>query len=119
MVHPLKLLQMFPEYPMDALIDDLRETRSVDATVENILEGRLLPMLPSFEQESSLLNLSNPLTPTGRQEMKEKQFVEDPQERQQILHSRKRDLLEEKRMQFLQRQTPVSSNNSIPHTLEP
>lgn len=102
-----QLLQMFPDYPMDALIDDLRETHSVDATVENILEGRLLPMqdYSSFQNEqSNLLDLSSPLTSTiSSQETKEKQFLENPQERQHILHSRKRDLLEEKRKLFIQR----------------
>jgi autocrine motility factor receptor len=107
---------MFPDYPMDALIDDLRETRSVDATVENILEGRLLPMqdYPSFQNKQSLLDLSTSLTPTiSSQETKEKQFLEDPEERQHILHSRKRVLLEEKRKQFIQRhQAHDVSNNS-------
>jgi len=108
---------MFPDYPMDALIDDLRETHSVDATVENILEGRLLPMqdYSSFQNEqSNLLDLSRPLTSTiSSQETKEKQFLKNPQERQHILHSRKRDLLEEKRKQFIQRHQAHSvSGNS-------
>lgn len=116
LIYDLQLLQMFPDYPMDALIDDLRETRSVDATVENILEGRLLPMqdYPSFQNKQSLLDLSTSLTPTiSSHETKEKQFLEDPLERQHILRSRKRDLLEEKRKQFIQRhQAHDVSNNS-------
>ncbi|XP_038077214.1 E3 ubiquitin-protein ligase AMFR-like [Patiria miniata] len=33
--------QMFPNYPLPVLIEDLRVTRSVEVTVDNILEGRL------------------------------------------------------------------------------
>lgn len=35
--------QMFPHMPMNMIADDLRITRSVDLTVENILDERLLP----------------------------------------------------------------------------
>ena len=34
--------EMFPHLPLAAIIDDLHETGAVEATVENILEGRLL-----------------------------------------------------------------------------
>ena len=32
---------MFPHMPLSTVMDDLRVTRSVDFTIENILEGRL------------------------------------------------------------------------------
>lgn len=35
------MLQVFPHMPLNAVIEDLRVTRSVDFTIENILEGRL------------------------------------------------------------------------------
>lgn len=34
--------QMFPRYPMSAIIADLHVTRSLELTVDNILEGRLI-----------------------------------------------------------------------------
>lgn len=36
-----QVLQVFPHMPVSIVIDDLRVTRSVDFTIENILEGRL------------------------------------------------------------------------------
>lgn len=35
--------QMFPRYPMSVIIADLQITRSLELTVDNILEGRLVP----------------------------------------------------------------------------
>lgn len=37
-----RLHEMFPRIPMEALIEDLRRTRSADVTVENIVNGRLV-----------------------------------------------------------------------------
>lgn len=104
---------MFPDYPIAALIDDLRQTRSLDVTVENILDGRLLPTFPSFQQEPSLSAVSTFMSQeTSREAYLESDniFVEDPQERQQILQCRKHELLEEARNRFLQRQ----ARNNIP-----
>ncbi|XP_060601154.1 E3 ubiquitin-protein ligase AMFR-like [Ruditapes philippinarum] len=36
-----QVLQVFPHMPLNVVMDDLRITRSVDFTIENILEGRL------------------------------------------------------------------------------
>ena len=36
-----QVLQVFPHMPLNVVMDDLRLTRSVDFTIENILEGRL------------------------------------------------------------------------------
>ncbi|XP_053401749.1 E3 ubiquitin-protein ligase AMFR-like [Mercenaria mercenaria] len=36
-----QVLQVFPHMPLNVVMDDLRVTRSVDFTIENILEGRL------------------------------------------------------------------------------
>lgn len=36
-----QVLQVFPHMPLSVVMDDLRITRSVDFTIENILEGRL------------------------------------------------------------------------------
>lgn len=42
-----QVLQVFPHMPRNVVIDDLRVTRSVDFTIENILEGRLQAPPPS------------------------------------------------------------------------
>ena len=34
--------QMFPNIPFDLIVEDLQGTRSVEMTVDNILEGRLV-----------------------------------------------------------------------------
>lgn len=109
---------MFPDYSFGVLIDDLRQTGSLDLTVENILDGRLLPTLPSFQQEPSLLTLPTFVTKEGNScessEEPENIFVDDPNERQKILHFRKHDLIEEARNRFLQRQVV----NSVSPNLE-
>lgn len=101
---------MFPDYPITALINDLRQTRSVDLTVDNILDGRLLPTFPSFQQEPSLSStlstfVNQEASSHSAGEGQEKLFVEDPQERQQILQCRKHELIEEARTRFIERQT--------------
>ncbi len=35
--------QMFPNIPFETIVEDLQTTRSVEMTVDNILEGRLVP----------------------------------------------------------------------------
>jgi len=46
----LQVQQMFPHYPLWVLVADLRVSHSAELTVENILEGRLLPPAPMFNQ---------------------------------------------------------------------
>ncbi|XP_052816221.1 E3 ubiquitin-protein ligase AMFR-like [Mya arenaria] len=41
-----QVLQVFPHMPINAVMEDLRVTRSVDFTIENILEGRLIAPPP-------------------------------------------------------------------------
>lgn len=107
---------MFPDYTIAALIDDLRQTRSLDLTIEKILDGRLLPTFPSFQQEPSLSTVPvfvNQDTSHNASEVQEKVFVEDPQERQQILQCRKHELIEEARIRFLQKQTHTNISTSL------
>jgi E3 ubiquitin-protein ligase AMFR len=103
---------MFPDYPLVAVIDDLRRTRSVDLTVENILDGRLLPTLPMFQQEPSP-EASSEMAPefTPQIESTTVKFVENPEERQQLLKSRKRDLLATARLRFIQKQAQTSNTS--------
>lgn len=82
----------------------------MDLTIENILNGQLEPSLPSFQQEPS-----NPSSSQDHGEIavstssREPIFVEDPVERQQLLNSRKVNLMEETRHRFLRKQ---ALNNS-------
>lgn len=101
--------QLFPNYSITTLIEDLRRTRSIDLTVENILVGRLTAT-PLFHQETSSLTTVSPpeemfVQDSTRIAAEPAKFVEDPQERQQILKSRKRDLMAEARNRYLQKQT--------------
>jgi hypothetical protein len=40
---------MFPNFPQQVILDDLRQTRSVEVTIDNILENRLQPVSIVFE----------------------------------------------------------------------
>ncbi|KAL3860029.1 hypothetical protein ACJMK2_010202 [Sinanodonta woodiana] len=52
-----QVLQVFPHMPLNLVLDDLRETRSVEFTIENILEGRLQAPLPgSLMSRNGLLS---------------------------------------------------------------
>jgi len=115
--------QLFPNYTITTLIEDLRRTRSVDLTVENILVGRLTAT-PLFHQETSSLATLLSSDETLEQDLtgatsaaveavaEPAKFVEDPQERQQILKCRKRDLMAEARSRYLQKQTKERSSPS-------
>lgn len=48
--------QIFPHYPINLLIDNLRQTRSVSVTSNNILEGLLPFEEPNIIEESSQMN---------------------------------------------------------------
>lgn len=41
-IFSLQVQQLFPHIPMSVIIDDLRVTRSVELTIENVLDGRLI-----------------------------------------------------------------------------
>ena len=104
--------QMFPDYPLTALIDDLRRARSLDSTVENILDGRLSPEMPMFQQEPGPEAPSiadGQLLSEPPQSIGDTRFDDSPEERQQLLQSRKRDLLATARLRFMHKQTRTSS----------
>lgn len=46
----IQIQQMFPRYPLAVLIADLQVSRSMEITVDNILEG-LVPIPPRFAQD--------------------------------------------------------------------
>lgn len=48
---------MFPQIPLNLITEDLSETRSVELTVENILEARLVA--PPFRGQQLLQSTTN------------------------------------------------------------
>lgn len=56
----LKVQQLFSNVPLPVIIDDLRVTRSVELTIENILDGRLVTPTIYREPEPA----PAPTTPT-------------------------------------------------------
>ena len=55
-----QVLQVFPHMPLNIVMDDLRMTRSVDFTIENILEGRLQAPPVSIDTTLKFLNILPP-----------------------------------------------------------
>lgn len=54
---------VFPHIPLNVIMDDLRQTRSVDFTIENILEGRVQAPLPgTLVTRAALGETENPST---------------------------------------------------------
>ncbi|XP_014780463.1 E3 ubiquitin-protein ligase AMFR [Octopus bimaculoides] len=51
---------VFPHIPLNVINDDLRITRSVDHTIDNILEGRVTIPTPSLSANSSSTLISTP-----------------------------------------------------------
>lgn len=54
--------QMFPRYPISTIIADLQLSRSMEITIDNILEGRLqVPArFPGFDEEAEFGDLNQP-----------------------------------------------------------
>lgn len=51
MYFTLKVQQLFPHIPFSTIINDLRVTRSVELTIENVLDGRLVAPVVFREPE--------------------------------------------------------------------
>ena len=109
----LQVQQMFPDYPLDAVIEDLRRTRSLDTTIENILDGLLQPTLPMFQQEpgpeTSFTEIDEEVRASCSEETTK--FFECPEQRQNLLQNRKRDLLTTARLRFIQKQSQPNASN--------
>ena len=44
--------QLFPHLALATVIEDLRSTRSVELTIENVLDGRVVPPPPMFQRDA-------------------------------------------------------------------
>ena len=121
--------QLFPHYSLPVIIEDLRVTRSVELTIENILDGRLNS--PGFRESetitpsSSNVPLSILQSNNGQPETSNSQnwddineenvdpddavaigsrFSKSPSEREQILHKRKERLIQTARKKYVEKQ---------------
>ncbi|XP_046397558.1 E3 ubiquitin-protein ligase AMFR-like [Ischnura elegans] len=54
-----EIQQLFPRMPLHVLVDDLHDTHSIELTVENVLEGRLLPPPATLYHVAPASNLPN------------------------------------------------------------
>ncbi|XP_015378631.1 PREDICTED: E3 ubiquitin-protein ligase AMFR-like [Diuraphis noxia] len=125
-----QVLQLFPHFNMHSIIEDLSTTRSVDLTIDNILEGRLVapqqfieeepvvvettPIVNSVEQfintstpTSFNTNISEPaidgLVSTGSQ------FSKSPDERENMLRARKQAMIMKARQRYMSKDGDSSS----------
>ncbi|XP_060869674.1 E3 ubiquitin-protein ligase AMFR-like [Metopolophium dirhodum] len=122
--------QLFPHFTMNLIIEDLSTTRSVDLTIDNILEGRLVapqqfveeepvivetvPIVNSVEQfintptpASFNTNISEPaidgLVSMGSQ------FSKSPDERENMLRARKQAMIMKARQRYMSKDGDGSS----------
>ncbi|XP_025831696.1 E3 ubiquitin-protein ligase AMFR isoform X2 [Agrilus planipennis] len=124
--------QMFPHIPLSTIVDDLRVTRSVELTVENILEGHVVP--PPIFRELDVRPTVVPMStnsrnsPTGDSfnvdeessenwdeltsdnvDMEEfsglgSRFSKSSSEREYMLHKRKEQMLRVARKKYMEKQ---------------
>ncbi|XP_019865622.1 E3 ubiquitin-protein ligase AMFR [Aethina tumida] len=114
---------LFPHLPLSIIIDDLRVTRSVELTVENVLDGRLVaPTLfrelePYNGQSYSILQNDQPGSSRDWEDLTTNENIEteDPanlgsrfskssSEREKILQRRKEKLIHLARKRYIERQ---------------
>ncbi|XP_063981149.1 E3 ubiquitin-protein ligase AMFR-like [Diachasmimorpha longicaudata] len=123
--------QLFPHYPRNVVLEDLRVTRSVELTVENILDGRLLlphHVLGELESEpvTQAQQVTNHIMPTSLPQKPWNPQIELPvadnseesstiggrfskcsTERERILQRRKEHMLMTARRKYVEKQRKV------------
>lgn len=103
---------LFPHVPLNAVMDDLRVTRSVDLTVENILDGHLPPAIfrddapsgTSLQTPSLMQHWDDAKTDDDEPQGGEVGFCESATERERTLQKRKEQLLMTARRRYLDKQ---------------
>ncbi|KAL1463271.1 hypothetical protein WDU94_015038 [Cyamophila willieti] len=121
--------QMFPHFPVSVITEDLHTTRSIELTIENILDGTLVlppqlviiddetPGTSNTEGSSSNENSSTRLN-TENQEVDDQELVEQnieekfsksSEDREKILSCRRDRLLREARRKYLDK---LAASNS-------
>ncbi|KAF5300885.1 hypothetical protein FQR65_LT09048 [Abscondita terminalis] len=126
--------QLFPHHTLPIIIEDLRVTRSVELTIENILDGRLnspvfresdeptsssnnvpLSLLQNNEQPSQSSNSQQNWDDINVENAESEdavaigsRFSKSPTEREQILYKRKERLIQTARKRYVEKQKRVS-----------
>ncbi|XP_075217493.1 E3 ubiquitin-protein ligase AMFR-like [Lycorma delicatula] len=105
--------QLFPHIPISVIIEDLHQTRSVELTVENVLDGRLVaPLQPPELPPAPVTSSSPPVNWPSSDELVDSEeepvnlggrFSKSSSERERILHLRKEKLLLAARRRYLER----------------
>ncbi|KAG8236856.1 hypothetical protein J437_LFUL017221 [Ladona fulva] len=131
-----QIQQLFPRMPLHTLVEDLRDTHSIELTVENVLDGRLLPppatlyhVQPPTPPSSPVNSQSNPtilspnlpdpnsqignepsneLQPGGSGLNGSSRFSKSSSEREKILQQRKERLVATARRRYLEKHPPSS-----------
>lgn len=116
---------LFPHIPLSVIIEDLRATRSVELTIENVLDGRLVtpPMFRDLDLDqlpsrplSLLQSVSEPNTTRNWDEFNTdnvetedtmtlgSRFSKSSSEREKILHRRKENMIQMARRRYIEKQ---------------
>lgn len=125
---------LFPHIPIPTIIEDLRVTRSVELTIENVLDGRLVapPMFrdldidqPMNRNPLSVLQFDDP-EPSNRNwddfntdtvEPEDSiplgsRFSKSSIEREKILHKRKEHMIQQARKRYIEKQKAAAAVKS-------
>ncbi|XP_068896487.1 E3 ubiquitin-protein ligase AMFR-like isoform X1 [Tenebrio molitor] len=124
--------QLFPHIPISTITSDLRVTRSVEITIENVLDGRLVApamyrepeVVPSANRSMSVLQ-TNCDTETQQQRNWDEfstetvetedasnlgsRFSKSSSEREKILHRRKENLIQSARKRYIEKQRAAAA----------
>jgi autocrine motility factor receptor len=124
--------QLFPHIPISTITSDLRVTRSVEITIENVLDGRLVApamyrepeVVPSTNRSMSVLQ-TNCDTETQQQRNWDEfstetvetedasnlgsRFSKSSSEREKILHRRKENLIQSARKRYIEKQRAAAA----------
>jgi hypothetical protein len=123
---------LFPHIPISTITSDLRVTRSVEITIENVLDGRLVApamyrepeVVPSANRSMSVLQ-TNCDTETQQQRNWDEfstetvetedasnlgsRFSKSSSEREKILHRRKENLIQSARKRYIEKQRAAAA----------
>ncbi|XP_044264792.1 E3 ubiquitin-protein ligase AMFR-like [Tribolium madens] len=123
--------QLFPHIPISTIISDLRVTRSVEITIENVLDGRLVA--PTMYREPEVVPTANRAmsvwqascdTASQQRNWDEfnvdtvetedtsslgSRFSKSSSEREKILHRRKENLIQSARKRYIEKQKAAAA----------
>uniref|UniRef100_A0A3B4YBW0 Autocrine motility factor receptor a n=1 Tax=Seriola lalandi dorsalis TaxID=1841481 RepID=A0A3B4YBW0_SERLL len=108
-----QIQEMFPQVPLQLILQDLEITRSLEVTTDNILEGRIPTAAPPPVVEKQIAAEEDETDEGGVQKV-EVRFCASVEERQKQLLQRREELLLRARRDYLTRK----SNPGNPDALE-